>query len=74
MQNATVNIVFQPLDNESCARVIIIDDTNQERNEIFQALFTIPGGPVGMPVMLQLAANITIIDNDMPSESPCIVG
>lgn len=65
----TVDIVFQPTDNVSCAPVIIIDDTSQERNEVFETIFTIPGSSIAMPMMLRLVANITIIDDDIPSKS-----
>lgn len=63
----SVDIVFGTDDTESCAPVVIIDDTSQENNEIFETIFTIPG--VGMQTMQRLVANITIIDDDEPSES-----
>ena len=63
-----MEIEFQPMDEIVCAPVVIIDDTTQEMPEDFELIFTIPGGPLGMPAMLQLIANITIIDNDMPGK------
>ena len=63
-QNAT--ITFNPTDVIACDNVTIIDDTKQEVNEGFKATFTIPG--VGGFLVLQLVANVTIIDDDGPSK------